>query len=200
MNTISNIGNINPKDYKSVNDKLTNNDYKTLKDLVKNSNDTVSVDTVSVDVKEKMDNKVGTKNEENSGSKKFIPEGITKGFVPGGWKGGLLRIASVANKVAPFTVRFAGAISFLGGLGAFFNLIDGIRDVFFENRYYRNIHYKIDGVIDLASVAAWVAGMAGGISAPVGLAIVGGLYGAKIINYAVARYNENKENKERKTK
>jgi len=69
MNTIGNISNINPRDYKSVNDKLKNNEG-TLKDLVKNSND-----TVSVDVTEKMDNKVSAKNEENSGSKKFITGG-----------------------------------------------------------------------------------------------------------------------------
>jgi len=173
MNTIGNISNINPRDYKSVNDKLKNNEG-TLKDLVKNSND-----TVSVDVKEKMDNKVGTKNEENSRSKKFIT---------GGWVGGLFRIADIANKVSQFTVRFAGAISFLGGLGAFFNVLDSIGDVSSEN-----VHNKIDGIIDLASVVAWGAATIGSISAPVSLSIAGGLYSAKIINYAIAKHNENKQ-------
>jgi hypothetical protein len=132
-------------------------------------------------VTEKMDNKVSAKNEENSGSKKFIT---------GGWKGGLFRIADLANKVAPFTKTFAGTISFLAGLGAFFNFLDGISDVSSEN-----VYNKIDGVIDLASVVAWGAAMLGSISAPVSLAIAGGLYGAKIINYAIAKHNENKQNK-----
>jgi hypothetical protein len=169
MNTIGNIGNINP--YKPVNDKLTNNGGT--------SNDKVSVDTVSVDVKEKMDNKVGTKNEENSESNKFIT---------GGWIGGLFRISDLANKVAPFTVTCAGAISSLAGVGAFFNFVDGLNDVSSEN-----VHNKIDGIIDLASVVAWSAAMLGSISAPVSLAIAGVLYGAKIINYAIAKHNENKQ-------
>jgi len=37
--------------------------------------------------------------------------------------------------------------------------------------------------------------MLGSISTPVSLAIAGGLYGAKIINYAIAKHNENKQNK-----
>jgi hypothetical protein len=173
MNTIGNIGNINPRDYKSVNDKLTNNEG-TLKDLVKNSND-----TVSVDVKEKMDNKVGTENEENSESEDLCI---------GGWRGGLFRIAELANNIAPFTVKFAGVISFLAGLGALFNLADGMIDL-----SSKNVYNKIDGIIDLASVGAWGAGVLGSISAPVSLAIVAGLYGAKIINYAIAKHNENKQ-------
>jgi hypothetical protein len=188
MNTIGKIGNmdnIKPGDYEK--DKLTNNE-ETLKDTVKNSveiKDSVDVN----EKKEKMDNKVGTKNEENSRSKKFITGVWNSGlFTTGGWNGGLFRIADLANKVAPFTVRFAGAISFLAGLGAFFNFLDGIVDVASEN-----VYRKIDGVIDLASVAAWGAGVLGSISAPVGLAIVGGLYGAKIINYAIAKHNENKQ-------
>ncbi len=179
MNTVSNI-NLKERDYNFVNDRVTN-DEGTLKSSLENSINPVDIrDSVDVNKKkEKMDNKLGTKNQENSGSKKFIT---------GGWKGGLFRIADLANKVAPFTVKFAGAINFLAGLGAFFNFLDSIDDVSSEN-----VYNKIDGVIDLASVALWGAAMLGSISAPVSLAIAGGLYGAKITNYAIAKHNENKQ-------
>ncbi len=196
MNTVSNI---NPKkrDYNFVNDKLTNNEG-TLKDSVKNSVDIKDVDIKdSVDVNEKIStkevikigNEVVIEIEKNRERNKFTTEEGNK-FTTGGWKGGIFRIADLANKIVPFTVRFAGAISFLAGLGAFFNFIDGIADVSSEN-----VYNKIDGVIDLASVAAWGAATLGNISNPVSLGIVGALYGAKIINYAIAKHNENKQNK-----
>jgi hypothetical protein len=194
---MSTINNINPRDYNVVNDKLTNNEG-TLKDSVKNSVDIKDVDIKdSVDVNEKIGskevikigNEVVIEIEKNRERNKFTT-GERNKFTTGGWKGGLFRIADLANKIVPFTVKFAGAISFLAGLGAFFNFLDGIGDVSCEN-----VHNKIDGVIDLASVVAWGAAMLGSISAPVSLAIAGGLYGAKIINYAIAKHNENKQNK-----
>ena len=195
MNTVSNI---NPKerDYNFVNDKLTNNEG-TLKDLVKNS-----VDIKNVDIKDSVDvnKKIGSKEVIKIGNEVVIEieknRKINKKssernkFNTGGWIGGLFRMADLANKVAPFTKTFAGAISFLAGLGAFFNFLDGIWDVSSEN-----VYNKIDGIIDLASVAAWGAAMLGNISNPVSLGIVGALYGAKIINYAIAKHNENKQNK-----
>ncbi|MGC8733678.1 MAG: hypothetical protein ACP5RD_01325 [bacterium] len=55
------------------------------------------------------------------------------------------------------------------------------------------MHNKIDGVIDFASVAAWEAAMTGAIASPVALGVAAGLYGAKILNYAIAKHNENKK-------
>ncbi|MCX7870774.1 MAG: hypothetical protein N2485_04275 [bacterium] len=119
---------------------------------------------------------------------KLSSDDSNKEFKTGGWTGGLFRIADLANKVAPFTTTFAGVIGFFAGLGAFFNFLDAIGDVSSSN-----VHNKIDGVIDLASVAAWGAALMGTIASPLALGIAAGLYGAKILNYAISKDNDNKE-------
>jgi len=70
-------------------------------------------------------------------------------FRTGDWTGGLFRIAVLANKVVQFTTAFAGIISVFANVGAFLNFLDGVKDVGSPN-----VHNKIDGVIDFASVVS----------------------------------------------
>ncbi len=98
------------------------------------------------------------------------------------WKGGLLRTIHLAYKVAGFPARLLGLVGFLSALGAIAYLPENLEKALDSIRS-SNVHKKVDGFIDIASIVAWGAGMTGAMSAPIALAIAAGLYGAKIINH-----------------